>query len=41
MNSFVENSNKLQQIRFIKENELSVFMLGPTTHVTLFIHEGK
>jgi hypothetical protein len=41
MNFVVENSNKLQQIGFRRENELSVFMLGPTTHVTLSIHEGR
>ncbi len=41
MNFVVENSNKLQQIGFKRENEVSVFTLGSTTHVTLFIHEGK
>jgi hypothetical protein len=42
MNFVVENSNKLQQIGFKRENELSVFThLGPTTHVTLSIHEGR
>jgi hypothetical protein len=41
MNFVVENSNKLQQIGFRRENELSVFTFGPTTHVTLFIHEGR
>jgi hypothetical protein len=28
MNFVVENSNKLQQIRFRRENELSVFTFG-------------
>jgi hypothetical protein len=41
MNFVVENSNKLQQIGFRRENELSVFILGATTQVTLFIHEGR
>jgi hypothetical protein len=39
MNFVVENSNKLQKIGFRKENGLNV--LGPTTHVMLFIHEGR
>jgi hypothetical protein len=41
MNFVVENSKQLQKIGFKKENELSVFKLRPTTHVTLSIHEGR
>jgi len=42
LNFVVEISNKLQQIGFRRENELRVCShLGPTTHVTLFIHEGR
>jgi hypothetical protein len=41
MNFVVENSNKLQQIGFRRENELNVFTLGTKTQVTLFIHEGR
>jgi hypothetical protein len=41
MNFVAENSNKLQQIGFRRENELNVFHSRPTLHVTLFIHEGK
>jgi hypothetical protein len=41
MNFVVENLNKLQKNGFRRENELNVSHLGPTTHVTLFIHEGR
>jgi hypothetical protein len=41
MNFVAENSNKLQQIGFRRENELNVFTLGATTQVALIIHEGR
>ncbi len=41
MNYFVENSNKLQQIGFRRKMSWVCSHLAPTTHVTLFIHEGR
>jgi hypothetical protein len=37
MNFVVENSNKLQQIGFRREIELSVSYLGLTTHVNIIV----
>jgi hypothetical protein len=41
MNFVVENSNKLQQICLEGKMSWVCSHLGPTTHVTLFIHEGR